>query len=200
VTGTEARHVDTMEVQPTKISGVLLLKPRYFHDARGYFVETYSARAARAAGLQTDFVQDNQARSRERGTVRALHFQAPPKAQAKLVHVLRGRIYDVAIDLRIGSPSYGKWVAATLSAEGGEQMFVPRGFAHGYCTLEADSEVAYKVDEYYAPECEAGIAWDDPTLAIGWPIAAAEAVLSDKDRKLPRFADFVSPFRYDDER
>jgi dTDP-4-dehydrorhamnose 3,5-epimerase len=189
-----------MEVHPAKISGVLLLKPRYFHDARGYFVETYSARAARAAGLQADFVQDNQARSRERGTVRALHFQAPPKAQAKLVHVLRGRIYDVAVDLRIGSPSYGKWVAATLSAEGGEQIFVPRGFAHGYCTLEADSEVAYKVDEYYAPECEAGIAWDDPTLAIGWPIEVAEAVLSDKDRKLPCFADFVSPFRYDDQR
>jgi dTDP-4-dehydrorhamnose 3,5-epimerase len=189
-----------MEVHPTKISGVLLLKPRYFHDARGYFVETYNAHAARAAGLQADFVQDNQARSLKRGTVRALHFQAPPKAQAKLVHVLRGRIYDVAVDLRIGSPSYGKWIAATLTAEGGEQIFIPRGFAHGYCTLEADSEVAYKVDEYHAPEYEAGIAWDDPALAIGWPIAAAEAVLSDKDRRLPRFADFVSPFRYHDER
>ena len=186
-----------MDVTPTDIPGVLLLKPRYFHDPRGYFVETYNARAAGAAGLQAEFVQDNQALSRKRGTVRALHFQAPPKAQAKLVRVLRGAIYDVALDLRAGSPSYGSWVAATLTAQGGEQIFVPRGFAHGYCTLEADTEVAYKVDDYYAPESEAGIVWDDATLAIGWPVNAADAVLSDRDRKLPRFADFASPFRYD---
>jgi len=186
-----------MDVEATAISGVLLLKSRYFHDARGYFVETFNARAADAAGLTAQFVQDNQALSLKRGTVRALHFQIPPRAQAKLVRVLRGSIYDVAVDLRSGSPSYGRWVAVTLSAQSGEQIFVPRGFAHGYCTLEDNTEVAYKVDDYYAPDCERGLLWNDPALGIAWPVAAAEAVLSDKDRKLPRFADFVSPFRYD---
>jgi dTDP-4-dehydrorhamnose 3,5-epimerase len=185
-----------MEVEATNIPGVLLLKPHYFHDGRGYFVETYNARWAHAAGLNAEFVQDNQALSRKRGTVRALHFQVPPKAQAKLVRVLRGSAYDVAVDLRAGSPAYGRWVAVTLTARGGEQLFIPRGFAHGYCTLEDETEVAYKVDDYYAPECELGVAWDDPTLSIGWPVSPADAVLSDKDRKLPRFADFKSPFRY----
>jgi len=188
-----------MEATSTSISGVLLLKPRYVRDSRGYFVETYSARVARDTGIVAEFVQDNQALSLKRGTVRALHFQVPPKAQGKLVRVLRGSVYDVAVDLRAGSPAYGRWVAATLTAQGGEQIFVPRGFAHGYCTLEADTEVAYKVDDYYAPECERGLAWDDPTLGIAWPVSAADAVLSDKDRKLPRFADFTSPFRYDGE-
>jgi dTDP-4-dehydrorhamnose 3,5-epimerase len=186
-----------MDNTATPIPGVLLLKPRYFNDVRGYFVETYNLRAAKAAGLAADFVQDNQAFSHQRGTVRALHFQVPPHAQAKLVRVLRGAVYDVAVDLRAGSPCYGRWTATTLTARGGEQIFVPRGFAHGYCTLEADTEVAYKVDDYYAPDCEQGLIWNDPTLAIDWPVAAADAVLSDKDRKLPRFADFVSPFRYD---
>jgi dTDP-4-dehydrorhamnose 3,5-epimerase len=186
-----------MEVIATDIPGVLLLKPRYFHDARGYFVETFNLRGARAAGLTAEFVQDNQAFSHQRGTVRALHFQVPPHAQAKLVRVLRGSIHDVAVDLRAGSPTYGRWTAVTLTARGGEQVFVPRGFAHGYCTLEPDTEVAYKVDDYYAPDCDRGLIWNDPTLAIDWPVSAAEAVLSDKDRQLPRFADFVSPFRYD---
>jgi dTDP-4-dehydrorhamnose 3,5-epimerase len=189
-----------MDVEATNLPGVLLLKPRYFHDARGYFVETYNTRSAGQAGLATAFVQDNQALSRRRGTVRALHFQVPPKVQAKLVRVLRGSIYDVAVDLRLGSPSYGKWVAATLTAQGGEQIFVPRGFAHGYCTIEDNTEVAYKVDDYYAPECEQGLTWDDPALGIGWPVSPADAVLSDKDRKLPGFADFASPFRYDNGR
>jgi len=186
-----------MDVKITKIPGVLLLTPRYFHDARGYFFETYNARAAHAAGLTADFVQDNQALSLKEGTVRALHFQAPPRVQGKLVRVVRGSVYDVAVDLRTGSPTYGQWVAATLTAKGGEQLFVPRGFAHGYCTIEPDTEVAYKVDDYYAPECEQGLIWNDPTLAIPWPVLPADAVLSGKDRKLGRFADFASPFRYD---
>ena len=186
-----------MQVRTTEIPGVLLLTPRYFNDKRGYFVETYNARAARDTGLMAEFVQDNQALSLKRGTVRALHFQVPPKVQAKLVRVVRGSIYDVAVDLRAGSPSYGRWVAATLTAQGGEQIFVPRGFAHGYCTLEDDTEVAYKVDDYYAPDCEQGLAWNDLTLRIEWPIPLADAVLSDKDRELPAFADFASPFRYD---
>jgi len=185
-----------MDVQNTKLPGVLLLRPRYYRDSRGYFVETYNKRCAAALGLTIDFVQDNQSLSLEPGTVRALHFQIPPKPQAKLVRVLRGSVYDVAVDLRAGSPSYGSWAAQTLTADGGEQMFVPRGFAHGFCTLEPNTVVAYKVDEYYAPEFEQGIAWDDPTLAIDWPAASKKPVLSDKDRALGRFADFVSPFRY----
>ncbi len=186
-----------MEVKTTAIPGVLTLKPRYFHDARGYFVETYSTRSAQRAGLTMTFVQDNQSLSLKRGTVRALHFQVSPQPQAKLVRVVRGSIYDVAVDLRIGSPTYGRWEAVTLTAQAGEQLFIPRGCAHGFCTLEADTEVAYKVDDYYAPECERGLTWDDPTLAISWPVSPAEAVLSDKDRGLGCFADFVSPFRYD---
>jgi len=185
-----------MDVKTTEIPGVLLLKPRFFHDARGHFVQTYSERAALEGGFGADFVQDNQSLSLKRGTVRALHFQVPPKAQAKLVRVLRGSVCDVAVDLRVGSPAYGRWVAETLTARHGEQMFVPRGCAHGFCTLEADTEVAYKVDAYYAPECEDGLAWDDPRLAIAWPVSAADVVLSDKDRKNRLFADFVSPFRY----
>jgi len=186
-----------MDVKATDIPGVLLLKPRFFHDARGFFVETYNARAAHEAGLNAEFVQDNQALSLKHGTVRALHFQVPPRVQGKLVRVLRGSVYDVAVDLRVGSPTYGRWIAATLTAQGGEQLFVPRGFAHGYCTLEPDTEVAYKVDDYYAPDCEKGVIWNDPTLAVDWPVSPADAVLSDKDRKLPRLADFASPFRYD---
>ena len=185
-----------MEVAATEIPGVLLLQPRFFHDARGYFVETYNARTAQQAGLATIFIQDNQSLSVNPGTVRALHFQVPPKPQAKLVRVLRGSIYDVALDLRMGSPSYGRWVAVSLTAQAGEQLFIPHGCAHGFCTLEANTEVAYKVDDYYAPECEQGLAWDDPMLGISWPVSPANAVLSDKDRSLGHFADFVSPFRY----
>jgi dTDP-4-dehydrorhamnose 3,5-epimerase len=184
-----------MDVQETNLPGVLLLKPNYFHDARGYFIETYSFRLAQALGIRSVFVQDNQSLSRQRGTVRALHFQIPPHAQAKLVRVLRGSIYDVAVDLRVSSPTYGRWVATTLTAKGGEQLFVPVGFAHGFCTLEPETEVAYKVDSYYDPKFECGLAWDDPTLAITWPVPASAAVLSDRDRAHQRFADFVSPFR-----
>lgn len=186
-----------MEIKATAVLGVFVLKPRFFPDARGYFVETYSARAARQVGLTATFVQDNQSLSLKRGTVRALHFQVPPKPQAKLVRVVRGSIYDVAVDLRTGSPTYGRWEAVTLTAQGGEQLFIPRGCAHGLCTLEANTEVAYKVDEYYEPECEQGLAWDDPMLGISWPVSPEDAVLSDKDRSLGSFAGFISPFRYD---
>ncbi len=186
-----------MDVRATSIPGVQLLKPRYFRDSRGHFVETYNKRSAQQFGLVACFVQDNQSLSIRPGTVRALHFQIPPRAQAKLVRVLRGSLYDVAVDLRVGSPTYGCWTAETLTAFGGEQLFVPHGCAHGFCTLEPDTEVAYKVDDYYAPECERGLAWDDPTFAINWPVSPADAILSDKDRKLGHFADFLSPFRYD---
>jgi len=185
-----------MDIKTFPIAGVMLLTPRRFADARGYFVETYNEREFVKAGIRTMFVQDNQSFSTEAGTIRGLHFQLPPAPQAKLVRVLRGSVYDVAIDVRAGSPTYGRWIAETLTAERGEQLFVPRGFAHGFCTLEPATEVAYKVDGFYAPECDSGIAFDDPTLAITWPVKPGTAVLSDKDRKLGTFRDFVSPFRY----
>ena len=190
--------MSNLAVKPTALSGVMLLMPRRFGDSRGWFTETYNVRSfAKALGRDVTFVQDNQAFSSERGTLRGLHFQHPPEPQAKLVRVLRGSIFDVAVDLRVGSPTYGRWVGETLTADGGEQLFVPRGFAHGYCTLEPDTEVAYKVDGFYAPAYDAGIAWNDPTIGIAWPISPAEAILSEKDNALPAFADFVSPFHYE---
>lgn len=183
--------------EPLAIPAVILVRPKKFGDARGYFMETWSAEAFAAAGIGAVFVQDNQSLSGTRGVVRGLHFQAPPVPQAKLVRVLKGSIFDVAVDLRSGSPSYGRWCGATLTADGAEQLFVPHGFAHGFCTLEPGTEVAYKVDGPYAPECEGGLAWNDPALAIDWPIAAGEAQLSGRDAALPGFAGFASPFRYE---
>lgn len=179
------------------IPAVLLVRPKKFGDARGYFMETYNADAFAAVGIGAVFVQDNQSLSAARGVVRGLHFQAPPAPQAKLVRVLKGAIFDVAVDIRVGSPSFGRWCAATLTADGAEQLFVPRGFAHGFCTLEPNTEVVYKVDGPYAPETEGGIAWNDPELAIDWPVTAAEAQLSGKDAALPGLAGFTSPFRYE---
>jgi dTDP-4-dehydrorhamnose 3,5-epimerase len=182
-----------MDIKTTKLPGVLVLKPRRFADVRGYFLETYNAQAFRQSGIMVHFVQDNQSFSLRKGTIRGLHFQLPPAAQAKLVRVLRGSIFDVAVDLRLGSPTYGQWVAEQIGAEGGEQLFVPRGFAHGFCTLEASTEVAYKVDSYYAPLSESGIVWNDPSLNIPWPIGLNEAILSEKDRKLGMFKDLRWP-------
>jgi len=186
-----------MDVKDLGLPGLRLLKPRRFADSRGYFVETHNERTFAAAGIVAKFVQDNQSYSASRGTIRALHFQVPPAAQAKLVRVLRGSVYDVAVDLRAGSPAYGQWAAVTLTADEGEQLFVPRGFAHGFCTLEPDTVVAYKVDDFYAPASDGGLIWNDPTLAIDWPVGPDEAVLSDKDMKLGLFAEFKSPFRYE---
>lgn len=188
--------MSNVTVAPTAIPDVIMLTPRRFGDGRGWFTETYSTRSFAQALGEIVFVQDNQAFSAARGTLRGLHFQRPPQAQAKLVRVLKGSIFDVTVDLRAGSPTYGRWVGVALTAERGEQLFVPHGFAHGYCTLEPETEVAYKVDGFYAPDCDAGLAWDDPTLAIDWPISPHEAILSDKDRTLPAFKDFVSPFTY----
>jgi dTDP-4-dehydrorhamnose 3,5-epimerase len=185
-----------MDVENLSISGLVLMRPRRFSDARGYFIETYNEKSFSSAGISARFVQDNQSFSIKRCTVRGLHFQLPPAAQAKLVRVLQGSVYDVAVDLRRGSPTYGRWVGATLSAEMGEQLFLPRGFAHAFCTLEPNTMVAYKVDEFYTPESDSGLIWNDPTLAVEWPIEARDVVLSDKDQKLGRFADFVSPFPY----
>ena len=165
-------------------------------DPRGYFLETFSRRAYRELGIACDFVQDNQSFSTRRGIIRGLHFQRPPHPQAKLVRVLKGSVFDVAIDLRRGSATFGKWCGATLTAEKANQLFVPHGFGHGFCTLESDTEVAYKVDDYYAPECEDGLIWNDPDLGIAWPIESWEAILSEKDARLPRLSAFDAPFVY----
>ena len=186
-----------MDVRNLGLPGLQLLKPRRFADTRGYFVETYNERTLLAAGITARFVQDNQSYSRNPGTIRGLHFQLPPAAQAKLVRVVQGSVYDVAVDLRVGSPACGRWEGMTLTAEHGEQLFVPRGFAHGFCTLEPDTVVAYKVDEFYAPASDSGLIWNDPMLAIDWPLRPGQAVLSDKDLKLGRFDGFESPFRYE---
>ena len=178
-----------VSITPLSIPEVRLVVPDRFGDDRGFFSETYSRRAFAAAGIADEFVQDNHSLSAGAGTVRGLHYQAPPFAQAKLVRVVRGAILDVAVDMRRGSPTFGGHVRATLSAANGSQLFVPVGFAHGFCTLEPDTEVVYKVTAYYSREHDRGIRWDDPALGIDWPVAAAAAVLSAKDMALPRLAD-----------
>ena len=177
---------------------VVLFGPKRFGDDRGWFTETFNARNFARVGIAEPFVQDNHSLSRPVGTLRGLHFQTPPHGQAKLVRCIRGRILDVAVDVRRGSPTYGRHVAAELSAENGEQLFIPVGFAHGFVTLEPDTEVTYKVTDFYAPECDGGIRWNDPDIGIDWPLAAASGpVLSPKDEKLPFLKDFDSPFPYD---
>ncbi len=175
-------------ITPLALPEVLLITPKRHGDARGWFSETWSRKAFAAAGLDPVFVQDNQAFSAKKGTLRGLHFQQAPHAQAKLVRVLKGAVYDVAVDVRPGSPTHGQWAAATLTAEGGEQIWVPRGFAHAYCTLTDDCEIFYKVDGEYAPQTEGGIIWNDPDLAIPWPLDG-EPELSAKDKVLPRLKD-----------
>jgi dTDP-4-dehydrorhamnose 3,5-epimerase len=177
-------------ITPLSLPEVLLITPRRHGDARGWFSETWSRRAMADIGVDADFVQDNQAFSARAGTVRGLHFQTAPHAQAKLVRVLRGAIYDVAVDIRPGSATFGQWVGAELTAEGGEQIFVPRGFAHGYSTLTDDCELFYKVDGLYAPQTEGGVLWNDPDLGIDWRVAG-EPTLSDKDKTLPRLKDLA---------
>ncbi|QIB34476.1 dTDP-4-dehydrorhamnose 3,5-epimerase [Ancylobacter pratisalsi] len=176
------------------IPDVVLVQPKRHGDERGYFCETYKKSDFDAFGIDTVFVQDNESLSRHVGVVRGLHFQTPPFAQAKLVRAARGAIFDVAVDIRKGSPSFGQWVGATLSAARGEQLLVPHGFAHGFCTLEPDTLVVYKVDAPYAPANDAGILWDDPAIGITWPVAAEAAILSAKDRVQPRLQDYATPF------
>jgi len=178
-----------LEISCLAIGEVKLIKPPRFGDSRGWLFETWNHRTFAASGIDTDFVQDNASFSRLRGTIRGLHYQTAPRAQAKLVRTVRGSIFDVAVDLRRSSPTFGRFASATLTAEGGEQMFVPSGFAHGFCTLEPDTEVAYKISDFYAPEHEAGIAWNDPEIGVDWPLEGADPILSEKDARLPRLAD-----------
>jgi dTDP-4-dehydrorhamnose 3,5-epimerase len=180
--------------RPLAIPDVLLIQARKFLDPRGYFLESYSRRDFELLGISGEFVQDNQSRSAIRGTIRGLHFQSPPHAQAKIVRVLHGSIFDVAVDLRPRSPTFGKWCGVILTADIPQQLLVPRGFAHGFCTLKPDTEVAYKVDDYYAPECNHGIIWNDPDIAVAWPVPAHETIVSELDTAHPRLAEFESPF------
>ena len=182
-----------MQFTPTDLPGVFLLKPKVFGDERGFFMESYNARLFAEHGLKFDFIQDNHAKSAA-GVLRGLHFQLPPADQTKLVRVTAGSVYDVVVDLRVGSPTYGQWRGFTLSAENYLQLLVPRGFAHGYVTLEDGTEFQYKVDNWYAPELDGGILWNDPDLGIDWPVA--EPMLSGKDKLLPCLKDFNSPFQY----
>ncbi len=181
-------------VNRLEIPDVVVFVPRRFEDSRGYFVETYRRSILEDMGIDINFVQENQSYSVAAGTIRALHFQRPPVAQAKLVRVLRGSILDVAVDLRRGSPTYGKWVGAKLTAAEGQQMLVPRGFAHGFCTLEPHTEALYKCDAYYAPEHEGGLHFADPDIQVSWPVSPEAAIVSDKDAKLPAFDTFETPF------
>jgi len=178
------------------IPEVKLLSPKKHGDQRGFFSETYHRQALLDAGIDIDFVQDNHAYSAQPGTLRGLHFQTPPFAQHKLVRVVRGAIFDVAVDLRRNSPTYGQHVSAVISAEAWNQILVPVGFAHGLLTLEPDTEVLYKVSAHYAPEHDKGLLWDDPALGIAWPLEGMDPLLSEKDRAQPRLADLPAYFHY----
>lgn len=185
-----------MDVIETAIPDVKRIVPKRFGDARGFFSETWHAGRLAAQGLEIAFVQDNHSRSAQPGTLRGLHYQRPPHAQGKLVRVVRGRILDVAVDIRAGSPTFGRWVAAELSDANGEQLWVPRGFLHGFVTLEPDTDVIYKVDAYYDPASDGAIRFDDPDLGIDWGVELSSVVLSAKDAAAPAFRDFETPFRY----
>jgi dTDP-4-dehydrorhamnose 3,5-epimerase len=182
------------KVEKLPLQGVLHITPNRFGDTRGFFCEVYNKAAFCEIGVVSDFIQDNQSLSRDRGVVRGLHFQLPPYAQAKLVRVARGSVYDAVVDLRRRSPTYGKSAGVMLSAEMGNQLFVPAGFAHGFCTLEPDTEVIYKVDAPYSREHEGGLLWNDPALGIAWPIEEHEAVLIDRDRKNPLLSELPEMF------
>ena len=184
-----AIHMRGLSIQSTNLADVKIIVPPRYQDSRGCFCESYNKRALAAAGIVLEFVQDNYSLSAKRGVVRGLHFQVNPFAQDKLIRVVRGAIFDVAVDLRPASLTWGRHVSALLSADEGNQILVPKGYAHGFCTLEPNTEVAYKVTSYYAREHERGLLWNDPELGIAWPITPAEAILSDRDRHFPRLAD-----------
>ena len=172
-----------MKATETELKGVFVLEPQVFGDARGWFMESWSQRKMHDDGIDVQFVQDNQSFSAQKGTLRGLHYQLNPMCQAKLLRCTRGKIFDVAVDIRKGSPQYGKWVGVELSAENKKQLFIPRGFAHGFITLTDDVEVQYKADNYYAPECDGNIRWDDPDIGVEWPLKPV--ILSEKDSKAP---------------
>lgn len=183
-----------IEVVKTEIPGVLIIEPKVFGDDRGYFMESFNAREfAEKTGVDITFVQDNESKSRF-GVLRGLHFQLPPYSQSKLVRVVKGKVLDVAVDIRKGSPTYGKYVTCEMTEENKRQFFVPKGFAHGFCVLSDEAIFQYKCDDFYHPEAEGAIAWDDPDVAIQWPLVAEKLILSEKDKHHPNLKDFDSPF------
>lgn len=185
-----------VQIDQTRLPGVVVLTPKRFGDERGFFSEVYNRKIFDGFGIAVEFVQDNHSLSRDVGVVRGLHFQAPPHAQDKLVRVGAGRVMDVAVDIRKGSPTFGEWVAVELSAEAGNQLYIPKGFLHGFATLEPNSELLYKCSDFYAPDCDGAVRFDDPDLGIDWGVDPANVVLSDKDAGAPLFQNFESPFTY----
>ncbi len=183
-----------MQLDYTHLQGVLVLTPRRFGDHRGFFEETWNRDAFEAAGLSFDWRQDNHSLSATPGTVRGLHFQAPPRAQDKLVRCGRGALFDVAVDIRQGSPTYGAWVGVELTPENGRQLLVPAGFAHGFMTLMPDTEIVYKCSDTYAPDNEGALLWNDPAIGIDWPDPGTAPVLSEKDAAAPGLSGFETPF------
>lgn len=184
-----------MQVEDTTLPGVKILTPKRFGDNRGFFSESWNAHVMAGAGLGFDFVQDNHSMSHAPGTLRGLHFQAPPHAQTKLVRCGRGRFFDVAVDIRTGSPAYGHWVGAELSYENGKQLLIPAGFLHGFVTREPMTEIIYKCTDFYAADCDGAVRWD--SAGIDWDLGGTEPVLSEKDTIAPALADFISPFVYE---
>lgn len=181
-----------MQIDATRLPDVMILTPQRFVDSRGWFTETWNARVMAAAGLDLGFVQDNHSFSADAGTVRGLHYQRPPHAQDKLVRCTRGAIWDVAVDFRRGSATFGHWVGVDLSAENGRQLLVPKGFLHGFVTRMAETEVQYKCTDIYAPDCDGAVRWDDPDIGIDWGVG--KPVLSAKDAAAPYLRDVASPF------
>ncbi len=186
-----------MEITNLDLPGAMVLTPRRFGDDRGYFSEVYNKKTLESLGILHDFVQDNHSKSALVGTVRGLHYQSPPSAQTKLVRVIAGAIRDVIVDVRNGSPSFGEWCAIELDAEDGRQLLVPQGFLHGFITLKPNTEVIYKVDDYYSAECDGSVLWNDADLGIDWGRFANSAKLSEKDKKGQPFAEFDSPFQFE---
>ncbi len=185
-----------MIIEQTPLPDLLVLTPKRFGDARGFFSESWNRDTFIKNGLEFDFVQDNHSLSAKQGTLRGLHYQTPPHAQDKLVRCGRGRLFDVAVDIRKGSPAYGKWFGIELSFDNGKQLLVPKGFLHGFVSLTPDTEIVYKCTDFYAPECDAAIRWDDPSIGIDWPLDNNQPILSDKDINAPHLADIDSPFVY----
>lgn len=185
-----------MQIEETTLPGVVVLTPRRFGDSRGFFAETWNQQTMASLGITTAFVQDNHSVSADVNTVRGLHFQAPPHAQAKLVRCGRGALFDVAVDIRKGSPTFGRWVGVELTAENGKQLLVPEGFLHGFATRAPDTEICYKCSDFYAPEADGAVRFDDPTIGIDWGLNG-DAVLSGKDAAAPLLANFDSPFSWE---
>jgi dTDP-4-dehydrorhamnose 3,5-epimerase len=187
-----------VQITATKLSGVMMLTPARFGDARGFFSESWNRKTLAAQGITLDFVQDNHSLSAQIGTIRGLHFQSPPHAQAKLVRCGRGCLFDVAVDIRRGSPTYGQWIGVELSDQNGRQLLIPAGFLHGFITRAPDMEIVYKCTDYYAPACDGAVRFDDPDIGIDWGLPAGVApVLSDKDATAPLLRDLDSPFVFE---